>query len=46
MDERKVAPGEDVIVEGESGNELFVVEEGILDCYKLFVFSLILTLLL
>lgn len=39
MDERKATPGENIIVEGESGNELFVVEEGILDCYKVLVFS-------
>lgn len=37
MDERKAAPGENIIVEGESGNELFVVEEGVLDCYKVLV---------
>ncbi len=36
MDERKVSAGENVIVEGESGNELYVVEEGTLECYKLF----------
>jgi len=28
LDERKVAAGADVIVQGESGNELYVVEEG------------------
>lgn len=28
MDERRVKAGENVIVEGESGNELYVVEEG------------------
>ena len=39
MDERKAVPGENIIVEGESGNELFVVEEGVLDCYKVLVFS-------
>ena len=37
MDERKVVAGESVIVEGEAGNELYVVEEGLLECYKLFV---------
>jgi cAMP-dependent protein kinase regulator len=37
MDERKVNANDNVIVEGESGNELYVVEEGILECYKLFV---------
>jgi cAMP-dependent protein kinase regulator len=34
MDERRPAPGSNVITEGERGDELFVVEEGILDCYK------------
>ena len=37
MDERKVKVGENVIIEGEQGAELYVVEEGILDCFKQFV---------
>ena len=37
MDEKKVKTGENVIVEGENGDELYVVEEGQLDCYKKFV---------
>lgn len=37
MDERRVSSGESIIVEGEQGAELFVVEEGVLDCYKQFV---------
>jgi cAMP-dependent protein kinase regulator len=37
MDERKAVSGETVIVEGENGNELYVVEEGVLECYKQFV---------
>ena len=37
LDERKLAAGADVIVQGESGNELYVVEEGQLDCFKIFV---------
>lgn len=37
LDERKVAAGAEVIVQGESGNELYVVEEGQLDCFKIFV---------
>jgi hypothetical protein len=37
MDEKKVEAGSDVIVEGENGDELYVVEEGKLDCYKKFV---------
>jgi cAMP-dependent protein kinase regulator len=28
MDEKRIGPGENVIVEGEMGNELYVVEEG------------------
>lgn len=34
MDERKPAAGVNVITEGEKGDELFVVEEGVLDCFK------------
>ena len=34
MDEQKVKAGETIITEGEKGDELFVVEEGKLDCYK------------
>jgi len=34
MDEQKVKAGEIVITEGEKGDELYVVEEGKLDCYK------------
>jgi len=37
MDEKKVKAGTDVITEGENGNELYVVEEGELDCFKKFV---------
>ena len=37
MDEKKATPGDDVIVEGEKGDELYVVEDGILECYKQFV---------
>jgi cAMP-dependent protein kinase regulator len=39
MDEKRVVQGDSVIVEGESGDELYVVEDGILECYKLFVNS-------
>lgn len=28
MDEKRVKVGEDVIIQGERGNELYVVEEG------------------
>lgn len=37
MDEKNVRKGENVIVEGENGNELYVVEAGQLDCFKQFV---------
>ena len=37
MDEKKVSVGEAVITQGEKGNELYVVEEGHLDCFKIFV---------
>jgi cAMP-dependent protein kinase regulator len=36
MDEKKVSTGTNVITEGENGNELYVVEEGELDCFKKF----------
>jgi cAMP-dependent protein kinase regulator len=37
MDEKKAVVTENVIVEGEKGDELYVVEDGILECYKHFV---------
>ena len=37
MDEKKVPAGQNVIIQGERGNELYVVEEGQLDCFKKFV---------
>ena len=37
MDEKRVGKGTNVIVQGERGNELYVVEEGELDCFKKFV---------
>ena len=37
MDEKRVDAGTNVITEGESGDELYVVEEGQLDCFKKFV---------
>lgn len=37
MDERNAKAGENVIIEGENGYELYVVEEGQLDCFKKFV---------
>ena len=36
MDERRFAAGEDVIKQGEDGSELFVVDSGELECYKVF----------
>jgi cAMP-dependent protein kinase regulator len=36
MEPKKYAPGESVIVQGEDGAELFVVESGSLSCYKRF----------
>jgi len=36
MDERKLKKGEHVIKQGEDGSELFVVESGTLNCFKLF----------
>jgi len=45
MDERKVSAGTNIIVEGEAGNDLFVVEEGELDCFKQFVLLPFLTYL-
>ena len=40
MDERQAKEGENIIVEGEKGDELYVVEEGTLECYKLFVIKI------
>lgn len=34
MDEQKVKTGEVVITEGENGDELYVLEDGSLDCFK------------
>ncbi len=39
MDEKRVSKGQNVIIQGERGNELYVVEEGELDCFKKFVSS-------
>jgi cAMP-dependent protein kinase regulator len=36
MEERKVGPGEGVIEQGADGNELFVVDSGELECFKVF----------
>lgn len=36
MEEKKIAPGQQVIKEGEDGSELFVVEQGTLTCTKVF----------
>jgi signal-transduction protein with cAMP-binding, CBS, and nucleotidyltransferase domain len=37
MDSKTYNPGDAVITQGEEGNELYVVEEGTLACFKLFV---------
>eukprot|EP00347_Sterkiella_histriomuscorum_P017965 403347301 len=36
MDQRRIQPGDNVIVQGEDGYELFVVEQGTLSCYRQF----------
>jgi cAMP-dependent protein kinase regulator len=36
MEERKAAAGDNIITQGEDGNELFVVDSGEADCYKVF----------
>lgn len=36
MDERKAKPGEYIIKQGEEGDDLYVVESGVLSCSKLF----------
>lgn len=37
MDEKRTTKGTNIIIQGERGNELYVVEEGELDCFKKFV---------
>ena len=37
MDEKRASKGTNIIIQGERGNELYVVEEGELDCFKKFV---------
>ena len=36
MEEKKFNEGEDVIRQGDDGDLLYVVDQGALDCYKLF----------
>lgn len=36
FEERKYEPGSDIIVQGDDGNELFVVDSGELSCFKRF----------
>ena len=36
MEEKRYAAGDKVIIEGEDGHELFVVESGTLTCTKTF----------
>lgn len=37
MEESKFAKGESVIKQGDDGDVLYVVESGVLSCYKTFV---------
>lgn len=37
MEEKKFSEGVDVIKQGDDGDDLYVVEEGMLSCSKLFV---------
>lgn len=37
MDEKKVKAGETIITEGEKGDVLYLVEDGMLECFKTFV---------
>lgn len=37
MDERRFQAGENIIKQGESGDVLYLIEEGLLDCFKTFV---------
>lgn len=34
MDEKKANAGDTIITEGEKGDVLYVVEDGLLECYK------------
>lgn len=36
MDERRVKPGDEIIKQGEEGDVLYVVESGVLSCFRLF----------
>ena len=45
MDEKFFKPGDTVISQGDSGEELYVVEEGKLSCSKIFVRCLSITYL-
>lgn len=41
MEERKFKAGDYIIKQGENGDVLFLIEEGVLDCYKTFVNQLV-----
>lgn len=43
MEEKKFKPGDMVIEQGTDGDDLYVVEEGELDCSKLFVSLLLIS---
>ena len=36
MEEKQFSPGSIVIQQGDNGNELYLIESGKLECYKLF----------
>lgn len=39
MEEKKFNKGENVITQGENGDVLYLVDQGTLDCFKIFVYS-------
>jgi len=39
MEERRFNTGDYIIRQGENGDVLYLVEEGLLDCFKTFVIS-------
>ena len=39
MEEKKFNKGDNVITQGENGEVLYLVDQGTLDCFKIFVFK-------